>query len=113
MSVYIAVFFFLLSVEIASISQILLKYGANKKYTTLRKQYVNRYVISAYLLFLVATSCSMYALSSMPISYAPLLETLGYVSVGILSYIFLKERFTKKQCYGYVFILIGIIISCL
>ena len=34
-----------LSVIVASFSQILLKVGANKKYDSIKKEYLNRYVV--------------------------------------------------------------------
>jgi len=51
----IFVFVFLAAVFISSVSQILLKKSANKKYESTLKEYLNSLVIGAYLIFFVAT----------------------------------------------------------
>lgn len=53
---------------------------------------------------------SVYALKVVPLSMAAILNSLGYVLVAVLSYIFLKEKLTKKQLLGMTLIIIGIIV---
>ncbi len=55
----------------------------------------------------------MYALKVVPLSMSPILEASGYIFVAILSYIFFKEKLTKKQFLGMALIIIGIVIYTL
>lgn len=99
------------STFISSVSQIMLKKSAKKKYESKIKEYLNPLVISAYGLFFLCTLISMYSLKVVPLSMAPLLEATGYIFVGFLSFIFLKEKMTKRQLMGMAVIVIGIIVS--
>ena len=99
------------STFISSVSQIMLKKSAKKKYESKIKEYLNPLVISAYGLFFLCTLISMYSLKVVPLSMAPLLEATGYIFVGFLSFIFLKEKMTKRQLMGKADIVIGIIVS--
>lgn len=103
----------ILSVLIASVSQIMLKKSAERKYPSKTKEYLNPLVITAYFLFFGTTLISMYALKVVPLSMAPILEACGYIFVAILSYIFLKEKMTKKQLLGMILIIIGIVVYSL
>lgn len=99
------------STFISSVSQIMLKKSAKKKYESKIKEYLNPLIISAYGLFFLCTLISMYSLKVVPLSMAPLLEATGYIFVGFLSFIFLKEKMTKRQLMGMAVIVIGIIVS--
>ena len=94
---------------IASISQIMLKKSAQNQYPNKLKEYLNPLVIIAYVLFFGTTFISMYALKVVPLSMGPILEASGYIFVAVFSYIFLKERMTKKQLFGMALIIIGIV----
>lgn len=99
------------STFISSVSQIMLKKSAKKKYESKLKEYLNPIVISAYGLFFLCTLISMYSLKVVPLSMAPVLEASGYIFVGVLSFVFLKEKMTKRQLIGMAVIVIGIIVS--
>lgn len=75
-------------------------------------EYLNLYVIVAYSIYGIVTIASIYALKFIPLSYASALESLGYVFVAILGWIFLKEKITIKKFLGLVIIIIGIIVIC-
>ena len=98
---------------VSAISQIMLKKSAQKEYPSKLKEYLNPLVIIAYGLFFGTTFISMYALKVVPLSMAPILEASGYIFVAILSYIFLKEKMTKRQFLGTGLIIVGIIIYSL
>lgn len=100
----------ILSALISSVSQVMLKKSAEKKYESKIKEYLNPFVITAYGLFFGCTLISMYALKVVPLSMAPILEATGYIFVSVLSYIFLKEKMTKKQILGMTVIILGIVI---
>lgn len=103
----------LLSVFISSISQLLLKKSAQKKYGSRIKEYLNPLVICGYFLLFLCTFITMFALKVIPLSMGAIIESAGYIFVAVLSYIFFKEKLTKKQLLGIALIIIGIIIFSL
>lgn len=98
------------SVFISSISQILLKKSAEISYPSKLREYLNPYVILGYGLFFGCTLLSMLALRVVPLSMSPIIESLGYIFVAILSFLFFKERFTKRQMLGTILIIMGVLI---
>ncbi len=103
----------LLSVLVSSVSQIMLKKSAQKQYSSKIREYLNAPVIIAYILFFGCTLITMYALKVVPLSMGPVIEASGYIFVAVLSFIFLKEKLTKRQIAGMVLIIAGIIIFSL
>ena len=106
--VYILVF--LISVFIASVSQIMLKKSANKKYDSKIKEYLNMPVIVAYSLFFLSSLLTVLAYKGVSLSMGPILEASGYIWVAILGVIFLKEKINKEKLIGMTMIVIGIVI---
>ena len=100
----------LLSVTIASFSQILLKKGAMKQYDSFIKEYLNVFVISGYAMMFGSVFLTMIVYRGMDFMNVPVLEAVGYVLVPVLSYLFFKEKLTKKKIFGILFILAGIIV---
>lgn len=100
----------LFSVLIASISQIILKISANKHHESIIKEYLNIHVICGYGLLFISTILTILALKGLPYKSVPIIETIGYIYILILSKIFLKERITKKMLIGNVIIIVGIIV---
>ena len=101
---------FLFSVLISSISQILLKKSADKTYDSRLKEYLNPLVIIAYGMFFCSMMITMYCYRYVDVSAVPIFESAGYIFVGVLGYIFLKEKFTVKKIVGMLLIMLGIVI---
>jgi multidrug transporter EmrE-like cation transporter len=99
------------SAFISSVSQVMLKKSAQKTYSSRIGEYLNPLVIIAYSMFVGCTLLSMYALKVVPLLLAPVLESTGYIFVAVLSYIFFKEKLTKRQTAGMALILIGIAVG--
>jgi len=104
---------FLLSVFVASFSQILLKKSANKKYDRTIDEYRNKTVLCAYALFMLSTLLTMLAYRGVNLSLGPMLESVGFVYVAIMSRLILKEKITRKQFVAIHLIMFGIIVSIL
>lgn len=104
---------FIFGVFISSVSQIILKKAAQKEYPNKIREYLNARVIFAYIIFFGATLCSIWAYTVIPLSLGPILESSGYIFVAFLSWLFLKEKITKKKMLGLSIIIIGIIIYSL
>ena len=100
----------LFSVVIASFSQVMLKLGAGKTYTSKIREYLNIYVISGYGMLFVSMVITVVAYSRLSYLSVPVVEAVGYVLVPILSYFIFKEKLTKRKMLGILFILAGIVI---
>lgn len=101
---------FLFSVFISSVSQIMLKLSANKKYVNKMNEYANPIVIGAYAIFFISTVLTTLAYKKVPLSLGPIIEASGYFYVSILGYFMLKEKISRRKLIGLFVILAGIII---
>lgn len=97
-------------VFIASISQILLKKAALKKYKGFIGQYLNVLVITGYSLMLISTVCTVIAMKKMPISTVPIWNSLGMVLAVLWGRIIFAEKISTKRKFGIVIVLLGIMI---
>ena len=100
----------LCSVVIASFSQVLLKMGAGKTYTSKIREYLNFYVITGYGMLFISMLLTIVAYKHLSYLSVPVVEAVGYALVPMLSYFIFKEKFTKRKIGGIVFILAGILI---
>ena len=92
-------------------SQILLKQSANQQYSHWVFEYLNWRVILAYAIFLGSTLINVFGLKNgVNLKDLPILESLGYIFVPILSLLFLTEKITKRTLTAMFIIFIGIII---
>ena len=100
----------ILAVLVSSISQIILKKSASKTYNSIFREYFNLYVITGYGLMVVSTVLVILGLRGVSYKNEPIIESLGYIFVMILSNLILGEKITKKKIIGNLLILSGIII---
>lgn len=100
-----------LAVIISSFSQILLKKGAQKTYDSLLKEYLNPHVIFGYALMILATLTNILAYSGgVEYKNGPVIETMGFILVMILSRWAFDEKITKRKLCGNMLILVGVVI---
>lgn len=99
-----------MSVVVASFSQILLKKSAQKTYDNILKEYLNPYVIIGYGMMVGSTILTILAYRGIAYKNGPVIESLGYILIMFLSFIFFKEPITKRKVVGNVLILVGIFI---
>ena len=102
---YIVIMF--LSVSAASISQLLLKKSAMKKYASVIKEYLNPFVIGGYGILFLSMLLTIYAYSGIDYKNGPIIESFGNVIVLVLGYLFLKEKISFKKLIGIVCIMVG------
>ena len=100
----------LLSVLIASVSQLLLKKSAMIEYDSFIKEYLNPWVIIGYGMMVVSMLVTILAYRGLEYKNGPVIESVGYLLVMFLSAIFFKERITKKKIIGNAIILLGIFV---
>lgn len=99
-----------ISVVVASISQIFLKISANKIYESKIKEYLNPLVIIAYGFFFFSMLIGMYSLKGITVSSSMIIESLSYILIPIFGFLFFEERLNSYQYAGIVIILLGIMV---
>lgn len=97
-----------ISVLIASFSQILLKKSAGKTYDSVIFEYLNPYVICGYGMMFLSMFLTIIAYEGMEFTNVQIVEATGYIMVLILSYLFFREKITKRKLLGMAFIFAGI-----
>jgi drug/metabolite transporter (DMT)-like permease len=107
------VLLYIFGVILANYSQILLKKATLAVYDAKWKEYVNRYVISGYSLFVINAGLNVIAMKGVPLKQAPVLESLSYVVILVFSWYFLGEKITKRKVIGNIIIIIGIAVFCM
>lgn len=108
----ISVLIFLFSVFISSVSQIILKKSAQKKYDSKIKEYLNLYVISAYAVFFISSLITVYSYKNVPLSAGTAIEASGYFFIALLDRFILKQKIGKRKLIGLSVIITGIVIVC-
>lgn len=93
-----------------AISQVLLKRSAQKEYKHPIYEYLNWRVILAYAIFFGVLLVNTYAYTRVDMKYGTVIDTFSYVFVMILSYLVLKEKFTRGRVIGNLIIITGIIV---
>ena len=98
------------AVIISSFSQILLKKSAKLKHGSLIQEYLNPYVIAGYGMMVVSTLLIIAAYRGLDYKNGPIIESLGYILVMVLSYVFFKEKVSGRKILGYGLILLGVVV---
>lgn len=113
MSKTVAVYslFILFGTLISAISQVLLKKAALRTYPSKIREYLNPIVITAYLIFVIATLCSVIAYRGVPLSLGPVLEATSYIYVTIFGVKFFHEKVNKLKILALILIIVGIIVA--
>ncbi len=102
--------FLIASVCIASLSQILLKKGAMRRYASFLREYLNPWVIGGYLMLFGSVFLTILGLRRLDYLNAPIVESLGYVLVPVLSAVFFREKLTMRRLLGIGCIVAGVIV---
>lgn len=101
---------YFVSVTVASVSQLLLKKSAMRPHTSFLREYWNPYVITGYALLFSSMFLTILAFRGLDFKNGPVMESLGYVLVLVLSRIFFGEKITRKKIMGTICILAGIVV---
>lgn len=97
----------------SAISQVLLKQSAGKTYKSVIYEYLNWRVIVAYGISFSTLLLNTYAFTVVDMKYGAVIDTFSYVFVMVLSWLILKEHFTKVQLIGNLIIITGIFVYTL
>lgn len=96
-----------------AISQVLLKQSAEKEHKSWIFEYLNWRVITAYGISFSILLLNTYAYTKVDMKYGAVIDTFSYVFVMVLSYLILKEKFTKGQLIGNLMIITGVMVYTL
>ena len=98
----------------SAVSQVMLKKAAQKEYKSFITQYLNFWVITAYMIFFIVVIGNIYVLKKLPMTVlGPIAETLPFILSIIFGYIFFKEKITFRKLLGSLLIIGGIIVVVL
>lgn len=101
----------ILSVFLASCSQMLLKQGARQEYKVWWRQYVNGWVISGYVILFSTMVMNIFAMSrGVKVQEVSIIEAISYLFVPALSFLCFKEKLTWRKFGAIGIIIIGIIV---
>lgn len=98
---------------ISAVSQVMLKKSAMEEHQSLVNEYLNPMVIGAYVLFFLATLCSVIAYRGIPLSLGAVLESTSYLYVTWFGVKIFHESITGRKRTALALILSGIIIYSL
>lgn len=95
-----------------SASQLLLKKSANMEHRSPIYELLNWRVIVSYGIMFLTLVANIYAMShGVLLKDMPILESLGYIFVPVLSALFFHEQINKKTLIVICLILLGIIVN--
>ncbi|MBR5378403.1 MAG: EamA family transporter [Bacteroidales bacterium] len=101
----------ILSVFAAAGAQMLLKQGAKKDHPTFWKQYLNPWVIGGYGIMGASLLLNIFCLShGVQVKEISIIESLSYLFVPLLSWLFFKEKITWRKAGAIVVIMTGVVV---
>lgn len=101
----------ILSVLAAAGAQMLLKQGARKAYPSFLRQYLNPWVISGYGIMGASLLLNIFCLShGVQVKEISIIESLSYLFVPVLSWVFFKESITWRKAGASAVIMAGVLV---
>ena len=99
------------SVLCAAGAQMLLKQGARKQYATYWQQYLNPWVIGGYGIMGASLLLNIFCLShGVQVKEVSTIESLSYLFVPCLSWLFFKEKVTWRKAGAIAVIMAGVVV---
>lgn len=99
------------SVFAAAGAQMLLKQGAKKQYASFLRQYLNPWVISGYGIMGCSLLLNIFCLSrGVLVKEISIIESLSYLFVPMLSWLFFKEKVTWRKAGAIAVIMVGVVV---
>lgn len=99
------------SVLSAACAQMLLKQGARKQYPSFFRQYLNPWVMGGYAIMGCSLLLNVFCMShGVLIKELGGIESLSYLFVPLLSWLFYKERITWRKAAAIAVIMAGVVV---
>ena len=103
--------FVILSVLSAAGAQMLLKQGTKKEYSSFLRQYLNPWVLGGYGIMGVSLIFNIFCLSrGVQVKEVSIIESLSYLFVPSLSWLFFKEKITWRKAGAIAVIMAGVVV---
>lgn len=103
--------FVIIAILACSLSQVLLKTSAGKKYDSRIFELLNPLVVLSYGVFFIALLVNIWAMSKgVQLKEVAILESLGYIFVPFLSNLFLKEQINRRTIFAIIVIVFGVLV---
>ena len=101
----------IVSVLVAAGAQMLLKQGAKKEYASFVRQYLNPWVIGGYGIMGASLLLNIFCLGhGVQVKEVSIIESLSYLFVPVLSWIFYKESITWRKAGAIAAIMVGVVV---
>ena len=101
----------IVSVMAAAGAQMLLKQGARKSCSSFLRQYLNLWVIGGYGVMAASLLLNIFCLShGVQVKEVGTVESLSYLFVPVLAWLFFKERITWRKAGAIVVIMAGVVV---
>ncbi len=101
----------IVSVLAAAGAQMLLKQGAKKEYASFVRQYLNPWVIGGYGIMGASLLLNIFCLShGVQVKEVSIIESLSYLFVPLLSWLFFKEKVTWRKAGAIAVIMVGVVV---
>ena len=99
---------YIVSVLIASVSQIILKTSSGKTYDSFIREYLNLLVIGGYGLLFLSMFIGIFCYKGLGYMGVVVMEPIAYIMVMFFSRVIFKEKITPNKIIGMCFIIGGI-----
>jgi drug/metabolite transporter (DMT)-like permease len=101
----------ILSVFAAAGAQMLLKQGAKNNYPTFWRQYLNPWVVGGYGIMGASLLLNIFCLGhGVQVKEVSIIESLSYLFVPLLSWLFFKEKITWRKVGAIAVIMVGVVV---
>ncbi|MBR0177292.1 MAG: EamA family transporter [Bacteroidales bacterium] len=101
----------IVSVLAAAGAQMLLKQGAKNEYSSFVRQYLNPWVIGGYGIMGTSLLLNIFCLShGVQVKEVSIIESLSYLFVPLLSWLFFKEKVTWRKAGAIAVIMAGVVV---
>jgi drug/metabolite transporter (DMT)-like permease len=97
-------------VVFTSIGHLLLKMAANRVAGSGARLYTHPLSVTGYAIFAFVAFLSIYAMKGLDMKVFFALNSLTYICIPVLAFLFLKESFTRNKVTGIVIISIGVLL---
>ena len=95
----------------AACAQMLLKQGARQQFPSFLRQYLNPWVIGGYGIMGASLLLNIFCLSrGVQVKEVGIIESLSYLFVPLLSWLFFKEKVTWRKAGAIVVIMAGVVV---
>lgn len=100
----------LVVVLFTSIAHLLLKQGSTAAQGTRTPSFLHPYCLASYAIFAVVAYLSIYAMKGLDLKEFYALNSLTYMVIPVLSFLFIRESVTRNKVIGILLISLGVVI---